>query len=340
MLLSGLKKSLLSRGGQRCCSSTASLTAAIVRRRALSSSSSSSLASSSQLKVALCQIAVGADKQHNLSAARDAVRRAADAGAELVVLPECFNSVYDTAAFPVYAEPVPDVLPDVDVVHEAVDEHQSPSLAMLSATAKECGVVLVGGSVPERVGEHMGEATQYFNTSTVWDARGALVAKHRKVNLFDIDIPGKIRFMESDVLSPGERVTTFEVRPGVRAGLAICFDIRFPLLAREMAANDDVKLLIYPGAFNTTTGPLHWELLQRARAVDNQVFVMTASPARSADADYQAWGHSTLVDPWGAVLATCDHEEALVLATIDTSEVDAVRQQIPVRDTAIANAHE
>jgi len=117
--------------------------------------------------------------------------------------------------------------------------------------------------------------------------------------LFDIDVPGKITFKESDTLSPGDNLTIID-SPWGKIGVGICYDIRFPELAMLMREKG-VGLMVYPGAFNTTTGPLHWELLQRARAVDNQVFVATASPARNPDSSYQAWGHSSLISPWGEV---------------------------------------
>ncbi|GBM25775.1 Omega-amidase NIT2, partial [Araneus ventricosus] len=116
------------------------------------------------------------------------------------------------------------------------------------------------------------------------------------VHLFDIDIPGKITFKESDALAPGKSLTTFTMGKW-KIGLGICYDIRFPLMA-NIYAEKGCNLLVYPGAFNMTTGPAHWELLQRARAVDNQLYVATISPARDETASYHAWGHSTLVSPW------------------------------------------
>ncbi|CAE7889029.1 Nit2 [Symbiodinium sp. KB8] len=157
---------------------------------------------------------------------------------------------------------------------------------------------------------------------------GTLIAKHRKVHLFDIDIPGKMTFKESETLSAGDSITTVDTPYG-KIGIGICYDMRFPQLA--LAYRDSgCSLLVYPGAFNTTTGPLHWELLQRGRAVDNQAFVITASPCRNPDSKYQAWGHSTIVDPWGAIVATTEHEAATFVADLDLGQVETVRKQIPI----------
>lgn len=162
----------------------------------------------------------------------------------------------------------------------------------------------------------------------VYSPDGEVIGKHRKVHLFDIDIPGKITFKESDILSPGSQITTFNTEYG-KIGVGICYDIRFPELAM-IAARQGCKMMVYPGAFNMTTGPLHWELLQRARAVDNQIFVATVSPARDKDAGYIAWGHSSVVNPNGQVIATTEDGEAIVYADIDFAELEKVRENIPV----------
>ncbi|CAF4956074.1 unnamed protein product [Pieris macdunnoughi] len=139
------------------------------------------------------------------------------------------------------------------------------------------------------------------------------------MHLFDIDIPNKITFKESEVLKPGNEITTFECN-GVKIGLGICYDLRFQEIAHLMA-NEGCGLLIYPGAFNMTTGPKHWELLGRARATDQQLWVALVSPARDANAEYVAWGHTTLVDPWGAVAAKLDEKEDTLVHTVATSNV-------------------
>jgi omega-amidase len=147
-------------------------------------------------------------------------------------------------------------------------------------------------------------------------------------HLFDIDIPGRITFRESDTLSAGESLSLFDT-PWGRVGLGICYDVRFPQLAMLLRAAG-ASILIYPGAFNTTTGPAHWELLLRARAIDTQCFVAAVSPARNPSSTYQAWGHSTIVNPWAEVIATTDETPSTVTAELDMARVVAVRAQIPV----------
>ncbi|KAF2713580.1 carbon-nitrogen hydrolase [Pleomassaria siparia CBS 279.74] len=268
------------------------------------------------VKLALVQLASTADKTHNLSHARTKVLEATKAGAKIVVLPECFNSPYGTKYFAQYAETL---LPSPPT------ESQSPSYHALSNLAKEAGVYLIGGSIPE-----LEEKTKkLFNTSLTFGPDGKLVASHRKVHLFDIDIPGKIRFKESEVLDPGNKVTIVDLPEYGKVAIAICYDIRFPELA-TIAARKGAFLLLYPGAFNLTTGALHWELLARARAVDNQVYVGLCSPARDMEADYNAWGHSLLVDPNAEVLQVLDEKEGVVIQEIVKGRIEEVRKGIPV----------
>ncbi|CAO3677423.1 unnamed protein product [Umbelopsis ramanniana] len=262
----------------------------------------------SKFKLALVQLAVTADKKHNLKHARAKVLEASDNGANVVVLPECFNSPYGTNFFPDYAETIP----------------EGDSVKALASMAKDANVYLFGGSIPEKE-----EATgKIFNTLTVYDPSGSLIATHRKVHLFDIDIPGKIRFQESDILHAGSHLTHVDTTYG-KIGTGICYDIRFPELAM-IAARKGCIAMIYPGAFNTTTGPMHWELLQRARAVDNQIYVAACSPARDETAAYHAWGHSTIVDPVGVVKATCEEAEAIIYADIDPEFIIDTRKGIPI----------
>lgn len=147
--------------------------------------------------------------------------------------------------------------------------------------------------------------------------------------MFDIDIPGKITFRESEVLSPGNKVTIFDLPEYGKIGLAICYDIRFPELAM-IASRKGAFLLVYPGAFNTTTGPMHWSLQARARAVDNQVYVALCSPARDVTASYQAWGHSMVVNPNAEVMAEADEREEIVYAELNGDKIEETRRGIPV----------
>lgn len=269
------------------------------------------------LKLALVQLASGADKTHNLAHARTKVLEAAKLGAKLVVLPECFNSPYGTKYFDTYAETL---LPSPPT------EAQAPTFHALSKLAKEANVYLVGGSIPERDDQ---KKDDLYNTSLTFGPSGELLATHRKVHLFDIDIPGKIKFKESDVLSPGNKITLVDLPEYGKIAIAICYDIRFPELA-TIAARKGAFLLVYPGAFNLTTGALHWELLARARATDNQVFVGLCSPARDMKAEYNAWGHSMVVDPNAEVMEQLDEKEGTVIQELGAGRIEEVRKGIPL----------
>uniref|UniRef100_A0A2K5I2E3 Omega-amidase NIT2 n=1 Tax=Colobus angolensis palliatus TaxID=336983 RepID=A0A2K5I2E3_COLAP len=229
-------------------------------------------------------------KSDNVTRACSFIQEAATQGAKIVSLPECFNSPYGTKYFPEYAE---------------------KSTQKISKVAKECSIYLIGGSIPEE------DAGKLYNTCA-----------YRKIHLFDIDVPGKITFQESKTLSPGDSFSTFDT-PYCRVGLGICYDMQFAELA-QIYAQRDCQLLVYPGAFNLTTGPAHWEVLQRSQAVDNQVYVATASPARDDKTSYVAWGHSTMVNPCGEVLAKGGTEEAIVYSDIDLKKLAEIRQQIPI----------
>ncbi|CAG9857620.1 unnamed protein product [Phyllotreta striolata] len=258
-------------------------------------------------RTALIQMQVGADLTKNLDNAAKHIAQAKESGAELIALPECFNSPYGVNFFKQYAESVP----------------QGRTCEALSKAARDHSVYLIGGTLPEIDKDNQ----KFYNTCTVWNPDGDLIAKFRKMHLFDIDIPGKITFKESDILSAGNQPVTFDMHD-VKIGLGVCYDLRFEELAklyRLLGCN----MLVYPGAFNTTTGPMHFELLQRARAADNQVFVCAVSPARSAKG-YRAYGYSQITDPWGKVLAQAKEHEEIIYADIDTAQCDAVRQQIPI----------
>ncbi|KAF1829361.1 carbon-nitrogen hydrolase [Decorospora gaudefroyi] len=267
------------------------------------------------LKLALIQLASSADKTSNLTSARQKVLEASKAGAHLVVLPECFNSPYGTKYFDKYAETL---LPS--------PPKDSQTFTALSKLAKEAGVYLVGGSIPERDDK---DEKKLYNTSLTFAPSGELMATHRKVHLFDIDIPGKIKFRESDVLSPGNKITLVDLPEYGKIAIAICYDIRFPELAM-IAARKGAFLLLYPGAFNLTTGALHWELLARARATDNQVYVGLCSPARDMKAEYNAWGHSMLVDPNAMVVEQLDEKEGTLIQELVAGRIDEIRKGVPL----------
>ncbi|KAL8383037.1 hypothetical protein RB595_006685 [Gaeumannomyces hyphopodioides] len=282
------------------------------------------------VRIACVQLSSGADKAANLARARARVLSAAREGAaDVVVLPECFNSPYGTAHFPTYAEQLLPSPPAPDA---------SPSFHALAGAARDAGVYLVAGSIPELALERDDEGggggevkKRYYNTALVFSPAGELLATHRKVHLFDIDMPGKITFRESDVLSPGSGVTVVDLPPYGRVGVAICYDVRFPELA-AVASRRGAFALVYPGAFNLTTGPLHWALLARARAVDNQLYVALCSPARDmAEGAYHAYGHSLVAGPMADVLVEAGEGEETVYADLRPEDIESARSGIPLR---------
>ncbi|KIJ29864.1 hypothetical protein M422DRAFT_187871 [Sphaerobolus stellatus SS14] len=276
-------------------------------------------------RLALVQLGnIGASKDDNLRHAKDMLVKAASpedgVKPNLIVLPECFNSPYGHQFFPEYAETIGFV---TNQPYD-VSKSKSQSVKLISETAKQLSTWILGGSIPEK-DETDGKV---YNTAIVFNPKGDLVTIHRKVHLFDIDIPGKITFKESTTLSAGNTLTHFDTE-FARIGVGICYDVRFPEMAM-IAARRGCAAMIYPGAFNLTTGPLHWELLQRARAVDNQIYVAMCSPARDMNALYHAWGHSTVMNPMGQVVATTEEQESIVYADLDPSLTTTTRAGIPV----------
>ena len=259
-----------------------------------------------KMKIAAVQMLVTDSKQENLATAARAVKQLASQGADLVVLPEMFACPYQTDLFPSYAE-----------------RADGPAVRFLADLAAQTGVWLVAGSIPE-----LDEEGRVFNSSFVFNRQGHLAARHSKAHLFDINITGGQYFRESDTLTPGDQATVFETEFGL-AGLCICYDFRFPELARKMVLAG-AQLIIVPGAFNQTTGPAHWELLFRSRAVDNQVFTLGCAPARNPASSYQSWGHSILAGPWGNVLVQLGDQPGDFLETLDFSIVEKVRSELPL----------
>ena len=256
-------------------------------------------------KIGLCQMKGSFDKGESMRTAERFVRRAAAEGAEVISLPEMWNCPYSNDYFREYAETA-----DGDTVK------------FLSGLAADLGIYLIGGSIPELDGEKV------YNTSFSFDRNGRIIGRHRKVHLFDIDVEGGIRFMESDTLTAGSEMTVIDTE-FCRIGVAICYDVRFPEWFRKMALAG-AKLIVLPAAFNLTTGPAHWDITMRARALDNQVYFAANSPARDEAAPYQAYGGSCIVDPWGQFVSHGDENECIIYGDIDLERVEAVRQQLPL----------
>ncbi len=257
------------------------------------------------MKLALLQTPVTFDKAQNVANACQAVRQAAQNGAQLLVLPEMFCCPYSNAFFRDYAEPAG------GAVYTAMAD-----------LAKELGVCLVAGSMPER------EDDKVYNTAFVFGPEGQLLARHRKMHLFDVAFEGGQVFRESATFTAGDDVTLFDYN-GLRFGLCVCFDLRFPELSRLMALRG-AQALIVPAAFNMTTGPLHWELLFRQRAVDNQLYTLGVAPARDENGPYVSYGNSLLCAPMGQVLARADAAPAILYGDIDPDVIARTRRQLPL----------
>ena len=265
---------------------------------------------SGKIKIALIQNPQFVNKQETLSSIEKLIIEAAETQAEYVFLAECFNSLYRK-----------------DALHANAEDFSSetaPTINLLKKLSQSLKIFILG-SIPE-----FDSTTQkYYNTSICFDPSGKLIAKHRKIHLFDIDIPGTITSIESETFQAGSQITVFDAGK-LKIGMAICYDIRFPELSLLMTKKG-AQLLFFPAAFNQTTGPLHWELLLRSRALDNQLFVVGVSPARYIQDPnyYQAWGHSTATDPMGKVLVTCEQEAKVLIQELDLSYVEEVRTQLP-----------
>lgn len=247
-----------------------------------------------------------ASPRENMDAVRDMLAQYKREKPDFLLLPEIFTCPYDNSQFPLFAQE------DGDSVY-----------CFLAELARTNHFYVIGGSVPER-----DEEGKIYNTSYVFDWKGELIGKHRKVHLFDIDVPGGQYFKESDVLSPGKEMTVFDTEYG-RMGVCICFDIRFPDLFLQMR-RAGVRMVFVPAAFNMTTGPAHWQTLFRSRALDQQIFMAGCSPARDETASYIAYGHSIVTDPWGRILRELDEKEGILDIELDLAETDRIRTQIPL----------
>lgn len=259
-----------------------------------------------KIKIAAIQMSTVADKMENVRTVKTYLEKIKDENPDFVILPEMFCCPYQTENFPIYAE-----------------KEGGPVWQQLSGYAKQYGIYLIGGSMPEKNAEG-----NVYNTSYIFDREGKQIGKHRKVHLFDIDVKGGQTFKESDMLTAGDSDTVFDTEFG-KIGVMLCFDIRFPELSRMMV-NDGAKVIFVPAAFNMTTGPAHWELSFRTRALDNQIYMVGCAPARDVSAGYISWGHSIVTDPWGRVTGMLDENEGILLAELDMDYEEQVREELPL----------
>ena len=276
------------------------------------------------MKIAAVQMVSTPDVERNLDAARRLIAEAAGTGAQLVVLPEYFCLMGRT---------------DRDKLAIAEAPGDGPIQAMLSSVAREHGVWLIGGTLPIATRDPL-DADRVLNSNCVYAPDGLLAARYDKIHLFRFD-NGRERYDEGIAIRAGATPTSFDAgaRPGtqaaassLRVGLSVCYDLRFPELYRALMftpGQPPCDLLSVPAAFTHTTGLAHWELLLRARAVENQCYVIAAAQGGLHENGRRTFGHSMVVDPWGKVLAVLPEGEGVVLAEIEPARIAAVRAQLP-----------
>jgi predicted amidohydrolase len=265
------------------------------------------------LRVAAVQLNSTGEKPRNLAAAERLVRAAAAAGAELVALPEKWNLLAGGEALLDGAEPL-----------------DGPTLAAARGWAGELEIHLLAGSVSERAGE------KAFNTSVLIGPDGSDLAVYRKIHMFDVEVGG-VSYRESEHEEAGAEIAVAPVGE-LSAGLTICYDLRFPELFRILAVRG-ARLIAVPSAFTSATGRDHWEVLLRARAIENQVFVLAPNQVGEAPPHYSSHGRSAIVDPWGVVLATAPDEECFIAADLDLAAQERVRESLPSLANRRADAY-
>jgi predicted amidohydrolase len=269
-------------------------------------------------RAAAIQLNSTEDTERNRAAAERLVREAAGRGATLVVLPEKWNRLCEPERMAASAEPL-----------------DGPSTTWARGLARELGIDLVAGSISEDAGE------LNHNTSVHVGPDGDVRAAYRKLHLFDVEVAGTV-YRESAYESPGDDIVVSELADGAGLGMSICYDLRFPELYRSLSARG-VRVIAVPAAFTLTTTRDHWEVLLRARAMENQAFVVAANQVGEHPPGLRSGGRSMIVDPWGVVLAQAPDEESVVVADLDYVRQDDVRAKLPLlehrRDRLFDGAH-
>jgi predicted amidohydrolase len=258
------------------------------------------------LRVAAVQLNAGADRTANLAAADRLTRAAAADGARLIVLPEKWTAMGSD-----------------DDLRAAAETLAGPAIEWARASARELGVDLIAGSFLERVAG----AAKLANTSVHVGPDGELVATYRKLHMFDVEVGGR-SYRESDLEEPGEEIVLSRTAEGVELGLSICYDLRFPELYRILAVRG-ARVLPLPAAFTLATTRDHWEALLRARAIENQAFVVAANQVGAHPGGHRSGGRSMIVDPWGVVLAQAQDTEGHIVAELDLARQREIRAQLP-----------
>jgi deaminated glutathione amidase len=258
------------------------------------------------MRAAAVQLESTTDTEHNLASAERLVRAAAADGAELVVLPERLD-IRGSAADYAKAEPL-----------------DGRPVSWARALARELGIDLVAGSVAERRDGH----ERVSNTSVHVGPDGEVRAVYRKIHMFDVEVGG-VEYRESEHSEPASEIVLSETASGVGLGLTICYDLRFPELYRILALRG-ARIVTVPANFTRVTGEAHWEVLLRARAIENQVFVIAPGQGRATVPEGDSYGNSMIVDPWGVVLARAPLEgEQFVAADLDLARQAEVREKLP-----------
>jgi nitrilase len=261
------------------------------------------------MKVSLVQMNSQGDKSANIRTASELISRAVDLERpDLVVLPEYYAYLgADPTSMHASGETFP----------------HGEAYEGMAALAKTLGVTIHAGSVVERVGN------THYNTTLVFNPKGEQIARYRKMHLFDVDVPGGMRYRESDSVARGDEIVTYKVGD-VTVGCAICYDIRFPELFRALR-DKGAEVIVLPAAFTLMTGKDHWELLARARAVETQTwFLATGQVFSHADGAKWCYGHSMAIDPWGHIIAQCSDKVGFTSARLDLDYMNDIRQKLPV----------
>jgi predicted amidohydrolase len=261
------------------------------------------------MRVAAIQLNSTGEVARNVETAERLVRGAAADGAELAVLPEKWNLLGDSAALLQGAEPL-----------------DGPTVSAARSWARELGIHLVAGSIAER----SDDPEKSFNTSILIGPEGELEASYRKIHMFDVDVGG-VAYRESEHEEPGDEIVTAELGgalEGVTIGMSVCYDLRFPELYRILAVRGATVITV-PSAFTLETGRDHWDVLLRARAIENQAIVVAANQIGEAPPHYRSYGRSAILDPWGVVLAQAPDEQCFITADLDLELQDRVRTMLP-----------
>jgi predicted amidohydrolase len=255
---------------------------------------------------AAIQMLASDDKSANLAEAARWIRQSATAGAKLVALPEVFIWRGDKRSERAAAEPIP-----------------GPASTAMAELARELGIYLLAGSILEEI---PGSA-KAFNTSLLFDPSGKLIASYRKIHLFDVDLANKVSARESDTRAAGETVVIAETEL-CNMGLSVCYDLRFAELYRQLASRQ-ADLIFVPSAFTAYTGEAHWEPLLRARAIENQVYVVAPNQFGKNPKSFETHGHSMIIDPWGKIVAVLPDGPGFVISEIDLDYLSRVRCELP-----------